>query len=117
MPPEYFIDWGGQFENQERAMKTLFIIVPIVIFLIFVLLLYTFGALKPALLVMLNLPFALVGGILGVLLFKITLSVSAVIGFLVLLGTAVANGVVLVAFIIQLRKGDCQKTKSYCPSM
>ncbi|MEK6646015.1 MAG: CusA/CzcA family heavy metal efflux RND transporter [Candidatus Firestonebacteria bacterium] len=112
LPPEYFIDWGGQFENQERAMKTLFIIVPIVIFLIFVLLLYTFGALKPALLVMLNLPFALVGGILGVLLFKITLSVSAVIGFLVLLGTAVANGVVLVAFIIQLRKGGLPKNKA-----
>ena len=104
LPSGYFLDWGGQFENQQRAMRTLSIIVPLVIFLIFILLFSTFGSLKPALLVMLNLPFSLIGGIIGVLFFKITLSVSAVIGFLVLLGTAVANGVVLVAFIIQLRK-------------
>ncbi len=109
LPSGYFIDWGGQFENQQRAMKALSIVVPIVIFLIFILLFITFGSLKPALLVMLNLPFSIVGGIIGVVLFKITLSVSAVIGFLVLFGIAVANGVVLVSFIIQLRKTGLEK--------
>ena len=109
LPSGYFIDWGGQFENQQRAMKTLSIVVPIVIFLIFILLFVTFGSLKPALLVILNLPFSIVGGIIGVVLFKITLSVSAVIGFLVLFGIAVANGVVLVSFIIQLRKTGLEK--------
>lgn len=104
LPSEYFIDWGGQFENQQRAMRTLSIVVPIVIFLIFVLLFSAFGSLKPAVLVILNLPFSIVGGILAVLIFKITLSVSAVVGFITLLGIAVANGTVLVSFFIQLRR-------------
>ncbi|OGS21006.1 MAG: metal transporter [Elusimicrobia bacterium RIFOXYA2_FULL_40_6] len=104
LPAGYFIDWGGQFENQERAMKTLLIVVPIVIFIIFMLLFSTFGSLKPALLVILNLPFSWVGGILTVLVFNITLSVSAVVGFITLFGIAVANGTVLVAFFIQLRR-------------
>jgi cobalt-zinc-cadmium resistance protein CzcA len=104
LPSGYFISWGGQFENQERAMKTLSVVVPIVIFIIFILLFSTFGSFRPALLVMLNLPFAWVGGILTVLIFGITLSVSAVVGFITLFGIAVANGTVLVAFFIQLRK-------------
>ncbi len=104
LPSGYFISWGGQFENQARAMKTLLIVVPIVIFTIFVLLFSAFGSLKPALLVILNLPFSWVGGIVTVLLFQITLSVSAVVGFITLFGIAVANGTVLVAFFIQLRK-------------
>jgi cobalt-zinc-cadmium resistance protein CzcA len=104
LPNGYFISWGGQFENQERAMKTLSVVVPIVIFMIFILLFSTFGSFRPALLVMLNLPFAWVGGILTVLLFGITLSVSAVVGFITLFGIAVANGTVLVTFFIQLRK-------------
>jgi len=104
LPSEYFIDWGGQFENQQRAMRTLSVVVPIVIFLIFILLFSAFGSLKPTILVIMNLPFALVGGILAVLIFKITLSVSAVVGFITLLGIAVANGTVLVSFFIQLRK-------------
>jgi len=104
LPSGYFISWGGQFENQARAMKTLLVVVPIVIFIIFILLFSTFGALKPALLVILNLPFSWVGGIVTVLLFNITLSVSAVVGFITLFGIAVANGTVLVAFFIQLRK-------------
>lgn len=112
LPNNYFIEWGGQFENQQRAMRTLSIVVPFVIIIIFILLFVTFDSVKSALLVMLNLPFAFVGGIIAVLIFKITLSVSAVIGFLVLLGTAVANGVVLVSFIIQLRKEGLSKDKA-----
>lgn len=104
LPSGYFISWGGQFENQARAMKTLLVVVPIVIFIIFILLFSTFGSLRPALLVILNLPFSWVGGIVTVLLFNITLSVSAVVGFITLFGIAVANGTVLVAFFIQLRK-------------
>jgi cobalt-zinc-cadmium resistance protein CzcA len=104
LPGGYFISWGGQFENQQRAMKSLTMVVPMVIFMIFLLLFSTFGSIKPALLVILNLPFAWVGGILTVLLFHITLSVSAVVGFITLFGIAVANGTILVAFFIQLRK-------------
>lgn len=103
LPSGYFITWGGQFENQQRAMATLSVVVPIVVLLIFILLFSTFDAMKPAALVMLNLPFALVGGIAVVLMFKITLSVSAVVGFITLFGIAVANGTVLVAFIRQLQ--------------
>jgi len=104
LPSGYFIDWGGQFENQQRAMKTLALVVPIVIFIIFILLFTTFGSLKPAVLVIMNLPFAFVGGILTVLIFNITLSVSAVVGFITLFGIAVENGIVLVAFFIQMRR-------------
>jgi len=104
LPSGYFIEWGGQFENQERAMKTLGIVVPLVILLIFILLFSAFGSFKPALLVILNLPFSVVGGIIAVFLFRITLSVSAVVGFITLFGIAVANGTVLVAFIRQLRQ-------------
>jgi len=104
LPTSYFLTWGGQFENQERAMKTLTVAVPIAILLIFIMLFSVFDSFRPALLIMLNLPFALVGGILFVLLFKITLSVPAIVGFIALFGIAVENGIVLVAFFIQLRK-------------
>ncbi|MDP8262359.1 MAG: CusA/CzcA family heavy metal efflux RND transporter [Candidatus Ancaeobacter aquaticus] len=104
LPPNYFINWGGQFENQERAMKTLSVVVPVVILMIFVMLFTAFGSVRPALLVILNLPFALVGGIFLVLLLKVTLSVSAVVGFIALFGIAVENGIVLVTFFSQLRK-------------
>ena len=85
-------------------MKTLSVVVPIVVLLIFVMLFSAFGSARPALLIMLNLPFALVGGILSVLLFKITLSVSAIVGFIALFGIAVENGIVLVTFFSQLRR-------------
>ncbi len=104
LPPNYFISWGGQFENQQRAMRTLSIVVPVVILIIFILLFSAFGSFRPALLIILNLPFALVGGILFVLLFKVTLSVSAAVGFITLFGTAVENGIVLVTFFSQLRR-------------
>ncbi|MBP7056698.1 MAG: efflux RND transporter permease subunit [Candidatus Omnitrophica bacterium] len=104
LPAGYFISWGGQFENQERAMRTLSLVVPVVAVMIFALLFMSFGSLRPAALVMLNLPFSVVGGIFTVVLFRITLSVSAVVGFITLFGIAVSNAIVLVEFFTQLRK-------------
>jgi cobalt-zinc-cadmium resistance protein CzcA len=102
-PPGYFITWGGEFENQQRAMKRLAIIVPVSVFLIFVLLFDAFKSVKSALLILLNVPFALIGGILALLLTGIPLSVSAAIGFIALFGQAVLNGVVMVSYFNQLR--------------
>jgi cobalt-zinc-cadmium resistance protein CzcA len=104
MPDGYFADYGGQFENQQRAMRRLAIVVPASILLIFLMLFSAFNSLKSALLVLVNLPFALIGGILILFLMKIPLSVSASIGFIALFGTAVENGILLVSFFDQLRK-------------
>lgn len=104
LPAGYFLDYGGQFENQERAMKRLSVVVPISIALIFLMLFSAFGSVRRALLVLANLPFALVGGILAIVLLKINLSVSAAIGFIALFGMAVENGVVLVTFFSQQQK-------------
>jgi len=104
LPPGYFIQYGGQFENQQRAMGRLAVVVPICITLIFFMLFSGLGSLRSALMVFANLPFALVGGVLTVFLFKINISVPAVIGFIALFGTAVGNGIVLVAFFNQLRQ-------------
>ncbi len=103
LPTGYFVEYGGQFENQERAMRQLAIVVPVALLLIVVFLYVALGSLGYALLVLLNLPFALVGGVLAVLAFGLPLSVSAAIAFIVLLGIAVQNGVLLLAFIRQLR--------------
>ena len=102
-PPGYFITWGGEFENQQRAMKRLAVIVPVSVFLIFVLLFDAFKSIKSALLILLNVPFALIGGILALLFTGIPLSVSAAIGFIALFGQAVLNGVVMVSYFNQLR--------------
>jgi cobalt-zinc-cadmium resistance protein CzcA len=103
MPPGTFLELGGQFENQQRAMRTLAIVVPIALALILLLLYLALGTFGDALLVLLNLPFALVGGVVAVVLFRMPISVSAAVAFIVLLGIAVQNGVVLVAFLRQLR--------------
>ena len=103
LPSGYWVEFGGQFEQQQRAMRQLAIIVPIVLLLIFVLLYAALGSVKNALIVVLNLPFALVGGVIGVVAFRLDLSVSAAVAFIVLLGIAVQNGVVLVTFFRQLR--------------
>lgn len=103
LPPGYFIEIGGQFENQQRAMRQLEIVVPIALLLILGLLTLALGSVVKSLLVLLNLPFALVGGVVAVVLFRMPLSVSAAVAFIVLLGVAVQNGVVLVAFFSQLR--------------
>ena len=97
LPPGYSLTWGGEFENQERAMKRLAIIVPISVFMIFLLLFNTFASVKLALLILANIPLALIGGILALLATGTPLSVSAAIGFIALMGQAVLNGVVLVS--------------------
>src|SRR5205814_3168235 len=92
-----------EFENQQRAMKRLAIIVPVSVFLIFVLLFDAFKSVKHALLILMNVPFALIGGIFALLVTGIPLSVSAAIGFIALFGQAVLNGVVMVTYFNQLR--------------
>src|SRR5258708_6011437 len=103
LPPGYSITWSGEFENQERAMARLSIIVPVSVLLIFILLFDAFGAFRSALLILLNIPFALIGGIFALIITGIPLSVSAAIGFIALFGQAVLNGVVMVAYFNQLR--------------
>jgi len=103
LPPGYFLTWGGQFENQQQAMRRLLIIMPIVIGVIFVLLLMTFRSVWLASLVLINLPFAMVGGVFALLVWGLYLSVPASVGFIVLFGVAVLNGLVLVSYVSQLR--------------
>ncbi len=102
MPPGYLVTWSGEFENQQRAMKRLAVIVPVSVFLIFVLLFDAFKSIKHALLILLNVPFALIGGIFALLCTGIPLSVSAAIGFIALFGQAVLNGVVMLSCFKQL---------------
>jgi len=105
LPGGAFVSWGGQFENQQRAMARLMVITPAVIALIFFLLLMTFNSARLALLVLLNLPFALIGGVFALLISGLYLSVPASVGFIVLFGVAVLNGLVLVSYVAQLQ--DC----------
>jgi heavy metal efflux system protein len=104
LPPGYHVEYGGQFENQQRAMHQLAVVIPVALLLILVLLTVALGSIGGAGLVLLNLPFALVGGVLAVAAFRMPVSVSAAVAFVVLLGIAVQNGVVLVAFFRQLRE-------------
>jgi cobalt-zinc-cadmium resistance protein CzcA len=103
LPAGYYVEYGGQFENQQRAMRQLSIVVPVALLLIMVLLYMALGSVRDSLLVLLNLPFALIGGVLAVIAFRMPISVSAAVAFIVLLGIAVQNGVLLVAFFRQLR--------------
>ena len=103
LPEGYYLTWGGQFENQQRAMKKLGVIVPAAILLIYLLLSMTFNSLRQAALVLLNLPLALAGGIAALYFSGQYLSVPAAVGFIALFGVAVLNGVVLVTHINQLR--------------
>ncbi len=103
LPEGYFVTYGGQFENQQRAMARLAIIVPMVLLLILGFLYASFGNSRQALLVMLNVPFAMVGGIAALWLRGLNLNLSASVGFIALFGIAVLNGVVLIAYINQLR--------------
>ena len=104
LPTGYYVEYGGQFENQQRAMRQLAFVVPVALLLIMVLLYMALGSIWHALLVLLNLPFALIGGVIAVVAFRMPVSVSAAVAFIVLLGIAVQNGVVLVAFFHQLRE-------------
>src|ERR1043166_2030830 len=104
LSPGYYVTWGGEFENQQRAMKRLGLIVPISVFLIFVLLFDAFKSVKSALLILVNVPLGLIGGIFALLLTGIPLSVSAAIGFIALFGQAVLNGVVMGSSFNQLQE-------------
>jgi cobalt-zinc-cadmium resistance protein CzcA len=103
LPAGYYIAWGGQFENQQRAMTRLAVIVPVCLLLIFLLLFMMFGSIRQASLILMNVPFALIGGILALFLRGIPLSVSALIGFIALFGVAVLNGIVMVSYFNKLR--------------
>jgi cobalt-zinc-cadmium resistance protein CzcA len=104
LPAGYRIEWGGQFRNYASARVRLLIVVPLALGLIVFLLWIAFGAVKPALLVFVNVPFAAVGGILALWLFGIPFSISAGVGFIALFGVAVLNGLVLVSFCLHLQQ-------------
>jgi cobalt-zinc-cadmium resistance protein CzcA len=102
LPPGYHMEWGGQFENQQRAAKRLGLVIPLALAAIFLVLFMTFGSLRQASLILCNIPFALVGGILALWASGQYLSVPASVGFIALLGIAVLNGLVLVTCFNQL---------------
>ena len=104
LPSGYRVVWSGQFENQQRAMKRLAVIVPVSLGLIFILLFWAFMSVKNAVLIVMNVPFALIGGLLILLITGINLSVSAAVGFIALFGIAVQNGVILVSSLNKLRR-------------
>ena len=103
MPPGYWIEWGGAFENQQRALQRLSIIVPLTIFFIFVLLYTAFNSIKYATLIIANVPFATIGGLVALFISGQYLSVPSAIGFIAVFGVAMLNGIVLVSFINELR--------------
>ena len=104
LPAGYRLAWGGQFENQQRAMARLKIVVPVSLVLIFIMLFSSLNSVKSSFIILTNLPFAIVGGILAIYLMKMHLSIAASVGFIALLGVAVENGLVLVSFFDKLRK-------------
>lgn len=104
LPPGYTIEYGGQFENQQRAMRRLAVIVPTVIMLVLVMLWMAFGTVRHALIIIVNVPLALVGGIMGLQITGEYLSVPASVGFIALFGIAVQNGMVLVTYFNDLRR-------------
>ncbi|HVY46116.1 MAG TPA: CusA/CzcA family heavy metal efflux RND transporter, partial [Minicystis sp.] len=107
MPPGYETVWGGEFENQERAMKRLKIVIPLALAITFLLLFSAFGTAWDATIILLNVPFALVGGVYALGVAHLTLSVAAAVGFIALLGQAVLNGVLVVSAIrARLDKGQ-----------
>ena len=112
LPAGYNVTWSGEFENQQRAMKRLLFIVPITVFLIFVLLFDAFKSIKHTLVILLNVPFALIGGIFALLVTGIPLSVSAAIGFIALFGQSVLNGVVMVTVFNQLREAGADPAEA-----
>ncbi len=104
LPEGYHISYGGQFENQQRAAARLGLVVPVSIALIFFMLFTTFRSVRQAGLILLNIPFALIGGVVSLFLSGLYLSVPASVGFITLFGVAVLNGVVMVAYFNQLRE-------------
>jgi cobalt-zinc-cadmium resistance protein CzcA len=106
LPQGYQVYWGGQFENLERARRRLYVIIPITIAIIFALLFIAFGSATNASLVLMNVPFSVVGGVLLLYLRGINLSVSAAVGFISLFGVAVMSGVLYISEITRRRKEE-----------
>jgi cobalt-zinc-cadmium resistance protein CzcA len=107
LPPGYRLEWGGQYQHQRTAVRRLAVLVPVSILAIYLLLFSNFGTIRHTVLIMLNLPFAIVGGIGALWLTGLNLSTSALIGFIAVFGIAVLNGVVMVNYMSQLREaGD-----------
>ena len=104
LPAGYWIEWGGAFENQQRALKRLSVIVPLTIFFIFVLLYTAFNSTKYATMIIANVPFATIGGIFALFVSGQYVSVPSAIGFIAVFGVAMLNGIVLVSFINELRE-------------
>ncbi len=104
LPAGYYVEYGGEFKNQQRAASRLAIIVPLALFLVFILLFVSFGSLRQAIMVLINVPLALIGGFIGLYLSGEYMSVPASVGFIALLGIAVLNGVVLVNYFNYLVK-------------
>jgi cobalt-zinc-cadmium resistance protein CzcA len=110
LPQGYWMKWGGQFENQQRAAQRLSIVVPIAIALVFLLLYLTFGSIKLAAMILSNIPLAMIGGVFALWISGEYLSVPASVGFIALLGIAVLNGVVMVSYFKQLDYEGMQKS-------
>lgn len=104
LPPGYSLEWGGQFESQQRANQRLLIIVPVTVVLVGLLLFMAFGAWRQATLVLLNVPLSLVGGVVCLWAMDLSVSVPASVGFIAVLGLAVQNGIVMVSFVDDMRE-------------
>jgi cobalt-zinc-cadmium resistance protein CzcA len=104
LPDGYQLTWGGEFENQQRAMTRLALVIPLSVLLIFLILFRAFGSLRSAALILANIPFALIGGIVGLWATGMNLSVAAAVGFIALMGQAVLNGVLMVSQFNALRE-------------
>ncbi len=104
LPPGYLVTWGGQFRLQQEANKRLAVVIPVTLIIIFILLFSSFGSLKNTLLILLNIPLALVGGVTALWLTGQNLSVPSSVGFIALFGIALENGMVLVTYLNQLVK-------------
>ena len=103
-PPGFYIKWSGQYENQQRAKQRLALVIPAVILLTFMLLFMSFSTVKGAVMILLNVPFSLVGGIVAVYLTNINLNVAVAVGFIALVGIAVQDGVMMLSHITELSK-------------
>jgi cobalt-zinc-cadmium resistance protein CzcA len=103
IPAGYFVEWGGEFENLEKASARLMIVVPATLLFIFLLLYMIYGSFRPAIIIYLNIPFAATGGIIALLVRGMPFSISAGVGFIALFGIAVLNGVVLISYVLRLQ--------------
>jgi cobalt-zinc-cadmium resistance protein CzcA len=103
MPSGYYIGWAGDFKNMQEATQKLMLIIPITILLVILLLYTAFNSLPKAMIILLNVPFGFIGGIIALLISSIYFSVSAIVGFLAIFAIAILNGIVLVSFIDELR--------------